>query len=141
MIRQRTIRGKLILVLFIAALLAFASASAAFVLFEHLTLENRALQIMAPYAQLVSVGAEAAVAFEDAARAQEILDTLRAAPQILEAQINLGDNRVLARYGIQSFAKMPPYPGKADGIPVHIDRNAVVLIHVLSAVQLARTDE
>ncbi len=131
MFRQRTIRRKLMLVLFIAALLAFAAASAAFVLFEQLTLENRARQVMAPYAQLVSVGAEAAVAFEDSTRAQEILDTLRATPQILEAQINLGDNRVLARYSIRSTAKMSHYPIKSDGVYVHMDRNAVVLVQNL----------
>jgi signal transduction histidine kinase/DNA-binding NarL/FixJ family response regulator len=134
MFRQPSIRRKLILVLFLAALLAVAVASAAFVLFEQLTLENRARQIMAPYAQLVSVGAEAAVAFEDSLRAQEILDTLRATPQILEAQINLGDGRVLARYSIRPFAKMSPQPfqpAQSDGVYVHTDRNAIVLVQSL----------
>ncbi|HJW55367.1 MAG TPA: ATP-binding protein [Burkholderiaceae bacterium] len=131
MFRQLSIRRKLIFVLFMAALLAFAAASTAFVLFERLTLEKRARQIMAPYAQLVSVGAEAAVAFEDSALAQEILNTLRANPQILEAQINLGDNRVLARYGIRPFAKLLLYPTKSDDVYVHRDRNAVVLVQNL----------
>ena len=131
MFRQRTIRGKLILVLCIAALLAFAAASAALVLFERFTLEQRALQIMAPYAQLISVGAEAAVAFEDSARAQEILDTLRATPHILEAHITLGDERVLARYGTQPYASMAHDPPEANGVHVHVDGNAVVLIQNL----------
>ena len=131
MFRQLTIRRRLVLVLFIAALLAFAAASAAFVLFERFTLKNRAWQIMAPYAQLVSVGAEAAVAFEDSARAQEILDTLRANPQILEAQINLRDGRVLAHYTTQVFAKMSRIPPQPDGVYVHTDRNAVVLAQTL----------
>ena len=131
MFRQRTIRGKLILVLFIAASLTLASVSATFLLLEHMTLEKRALQIMAPYAQLVSVGAEAAVAFEDSARAQEILETLRAAPQILGAQIILGDNKVLAGYGVRPDEKIAPDPGTSDGVSVHIDRHAVVLIQKL----------
>jgi signal transduction histidine kinase len=131
MFGRLTIRRKLILVLFIAALLAFAAASAAFVLFERFTLESRARQVMAPYAQLVSVGAEAAVAFEDSARAQEILDTLRANPQILEARINLEDGRILARYGIRPFAKMAIPPAKSDGVYVQMDRNAVVLVQNL----------
>src|SRR5204863_3135590 len=72
------IRGMLPLALFVAALLAFAMATGAILLFERFTLEDRARSVVQPYAELVSVGAEAAVAFGDAARAQEILDTLRA---------------------------------------------------------------
>jgi signal transduction histidine kinase/DNA-binding NarL/FixJ family response regulator len=129
--QRLTVRGKLVLVLFIAALLAFATASAAFVLFERFTLESRERQIMAPYAQLVSVGAEAAVAFEDPARAQEILDTLRANPQILEARINLDDDRLLARYSIQPFAQISIHSVAADDVYVDKDRNAVILVRNL----------
>ncbi|MDI1276227.1 ATP-binding protein [Methylobacter sp.] len=124
--RQQSFRKKLILALFIAALLAFAAASAAFMLFEHLSLESRARQVMEPYAQLVSVGAEAAVAFEDSGRSQEILDTLRANPQILEAQINLRDGRMLARYSIRSNTALPQPLPTANGI--YLDRNTAVLV-------------
>ncbi|MDP3878625.1 MAG: ATP-binding protein [Methylobacter sp.] len=127
--RQLSFRGKLILELFIAALLAFAAASAAFMLFEHVSLESRARQVMEPYAQLVSVSAEAAVAFEDSVRSQEILDTLRANPQILEAQINLRDGRMLARYSIRSNATLPQPLPTANGI--YLDRNTAVLVQNL----------
>ena len=126
-----TIRRKLMLVLLSAALLAFAAAAAAFVLFERFTLESRARQVMAPYAQLVSVGAEAAVAFEDAARAQEILETLRAAPHILEAQINLEDERVLAHYSIVPAVAMSIPPARSDPVYIYMDRHAVVLVQQL----------
>jgi len=127
--RQQSFRRKLILVLCIAALLAFAAASAAFMLFEHLSLENRARQVMEPYAQLVSVSAEAAVAFEDSGRSQEILDTLRTNPQILEAQINLLDGRMLARYSIRPNTALPQHPATANGI--YLDRNTAVLVQSL----------
>ncbi|MGZ8173360.1 MULTISPECIES: ATP-binding protein [Methylobacter] len=127
--RQQSFRKKLILALFIAALLAFAAASAAFMLFEHLSLESRARQVMEPYAQLVSVSAEAAVAFEDSGRSQEILDTLRANPQILEAQINLRDGRMLARYSIRSNTTLPQPLPTANGI--YLDRNTAVLVQSL----------
>ncbi|EGW22821.1 ATP-binding protein [Methylobacter tundripaludum] len=127
--RQQSFRKKLILALFIAALLAFAAASAAFMLFEHLSLESRARQVMEPYAQLVSVSAEAAVAFEDSGRSQEILDTLRANPQILEAQINLRDGRMLARYSIRSNTTLPQPLPTANGI--YLDRNTAVLVQRL----------
>jgi PAS domain S-box-containing protein len=127
--RQQSFRKKLILALLIAALLAFAAASAAFMLFEQLSLESRARQVMEPYAQLVSVGAEAAVAFEDSRRSQEILDTLRANPQILEAQINLPDGRMLARYSIRSnTALAQPLPA-VNGI--YLDRNNAILVQNL----------
>jgi len=127
--RQQSFRKKLILALFIAALLAFAAASAAFMLFEHLSLESRARQVMEPYAQLVSVSAEAAVAFEDSVRSQEILDTLRANPQILEAQINLLDGRMLARYSIRANTTLPQQFPTANGI--YLDRNTAVLVQSL----------
>ncbi|MFZ2407087.1 MAG: ATP-binding protein, partial [Methylobacter sp.] len=127
--RQQSFRKKLILALFIAALLAFAAASAAFMLFEHLSLESRARQVMEPYAQLVSVSAEAAVAFEDSGRSQEILDTLRANPQIIEAQINLIDGRMLARYSIRSNTTLPQPLPTANGI--YLDRNTAVLVQGL----------
>ena len=126
-----TIRRRLVLVLLAAALLAFIAAAAAFVLFERFTLESRARQVMAPYAQLISVGAEAAVAFEDAARAQEILDTLRATPHILQAQIELEDGRVLAHYGTQPGVAMSTPPARTAQAYVYMDRNAVVLVQPL----------
>ena len=97
--RPTSIRGRLVATVFAAALLAFAAAAAGLLLFERLTLESRVRTIVEPYAQIVSVGAETAIAFSDAQRAQEVLDSLRAHPQILGAQIVLPGGRVLARLG------------------------------------------
>lgn len=85
MVRKLGIHNRLALVLLGAALLAFVAAGAGLVLYQRFTLEDRTRQIMEPYAQLVSVGTDAAVAFEDPQRATEILDTLRVNPQILQA--------------------------------------------------------
>src|SRR5512147_2723789 len=115
-LQQMSIHNKLSLALGVAALLAFALAGAALALFGSLTLERRARQIMEPYAQLVSVGAEAAVAFEDPGRAREILNTLRANPQILEAQIVLRDGRLLAGFSSRPDAKSKPDWVKPDGV-------------------------
>ena len=70
MLRPSSIRTKLAQVLWGAALLAFVIAIAALLLFEKLTLKRRAEQTLRPYAQLVSVGAEAAVNFDDPKRAR-----------------------------------------------------------------------
>ena len=116
MFRQTSISNKLALVLGAAALLVFVLAGAALMLFERLTLEHRARQTMEPYAQLVSVGTEAAVRFEDAGRALEILDTLRANAQILEAEIVLENGALLAAYNIRSGDPFQLKPFKPDGI-------------------------
>jgi len=116
LLRRKTIRGKLALTLWGAALMAFLVAGAGLVLFQNLTLEHRARQIMEPYAQLVAVGTDAAVAFEDPLRAQEILETLRANPQILEADIFLADGRLLASFSRSPAAKPRTLSAKEDGI-------------------------
>lgn len=116
MYRQPSIRNRLTLVLWGTALLAFVVAGAALALFQNLTLERRARQIMEPYARLVSVGTDAAVAFEAPQRAQEILNTLRANPQIVEADIFLDDGRTLASFSRSPNAAPRPPPTRPDGI-------------------------
>ncbi|WP_415880413.1 PAS domain S-box protein [Methylomonas sp. TEB] len=118
---QATIYNRLAAVLWGAALLAFVLAVAGLALFHSMTLEQRVRQIMEPYAQLVAVGTEAAVAFEDPTRAQEVLDTLRANPQIQEADIFLDDGRMLA--SLNHTASEPPrsMPTLADGIYLNHD--------------------
>jgi PAS domain S-box-containing protein len=107
----RTVRQTFALVLWGTALLAFALAAAGVAVYQHVTLERRVLAVVAPYRDLVSVGTEAAIAFEDAGRAQEILETLRANPEILAAAIALEDGRVLTRFGAPPPGARPPVPG------------------------------
>jgi PAS domain S-box-containing protein len=116
MFSKLNIHNRLALVLWGSALLAFVVGGAGLLLYQSLTLEHRARLIMEPYAQLVAVGTDTAVAFEDPVRAQEILDTLRANPQILEAAIYLDDGRILARFSRTSNVNPKPLPGRPDGI-------------------------
>ena len=127
--QRMSIHNKLALALGCAALLAFVVTGVTLALFGSLTLERRARQVMEPYAQLVAVGAEAAVAFEDPARAREILTTLRANPQILEAEIVLRDGRLLAEYNSRANATLRPLPLKADGL--YLSHNKAELIQSL----------
>lgn len=121
MFRGVDIQKRLALVLWGSVLLAFVIAGAGLLIYEKLTLEDRALEIMQPYAHLVSVGTDTAVAFQDPQRAQEILDTLRANPQILEADIYLDDGRILAGFMQDTSGKPPAKPDRADGIHIHQD--------------------
>lgn len=127
---QANIYNRLALVLWGAALLAFVLAAAALLLFHRFTLEQRVRQIMAPYAQLISVGTDAAVAFEDPQRAQEVLDTLRANPQILEAEIFLDNGRILASVSQLPNVQSRPLPMHHDGI--YLNQDSAELLQGLS---------
>jgi diguanylate cyclase (GGDEF)-like protein/PAS domain S-box-containing protein len=116
LLSSKSIRTKLALTLWSAALVAFLMAGAGLALFQKLTLEHRAHQIMEPYAQLVAVGTDAAVAFEDPLRAQEILDTLRANPQIVEADIFLEDGRLLASFNRSPSGTPTVQSAMTDGV-------------------------
>lgn len=121
MAKQWNLHDRLALVLWGAALLAFVAAGAGALIFQHLTLENRARQLIAPYAQLVQVGTDTAVAFEDNQRAQEILDTLKANPQIVAAKIYLANGRLLAGFDRRPMPQtaMPP---QTEGIYLSPDQ-------------------
>lgn len=121
MVRKLGIHNRLALVLLGAALLAFVAAGAGLVLYQRFTLEDRTRQIMEPYAQLVSVGTDAAVAFEDPQRATEILDTLRVNPQILQAVIYLDNKRPLASFTRTPKATPGVLPDKPDGLYISHD--------------------
>lgn len=118
MFRHLSIHKRLAFVLWGTVLLAFFAAGAGLLLYQALTLESRARQIMEPYAQMVAVGTDAAVAFADPIRAQEILDTLRANSQILEAEIILDDGRPLASFSNVQDARpqLRPLPETPEGI-------------------------
>lgn len=122
MLRRLDIYKRLALVLWGSVLLAFGVAGIGLALFQHLTLEDRVLQIMEPYAQLVSVGTDAAVAFEDPRRAKEILDTLQANPQIQEAEIFLESGRILASISREDNTAQRSLPDKPDGVYLSGDR-------------------
>ncbi len=124
-----SIQNKLTLALIGAALAAVVVAGTATGLLARLTLERRARQAMEPYAQLVSVGADAAVRFEDTERANQILNTLRANPQIVEAAIVLGNGQLLASYTRSTSETVHTRPLKPNGI--HLDRNTAELVQNL----------
>jgi PAS domain S-box-containing protein len=109
--RPRTVRRTFAQVLWGTALLVFALTAAGLAVYQQLTLERRVRAFVAPYRDLVAVGAEAAIAFEDPVRAKEILDTLRANPDILAAELALEDGRVLAGFG--------PTAGRGAGAAPH----------------------
>ncbi|WP_231914839.1 PAS domain S-box protein [Methylomonas sp. DH-1] len=111
-----TIHRRLSLILWGSAVLTFVLMGGGLLVYQNLTLEQRVRQFMEPYAQLIAVGTDTAVAFEDGQRAQEILDTLQGNPQLLAADIVLSDGRLLARVGEQPQAEFAEGYSANDGI-------------------------
>lgn len=124
------ISRKVTLVLWGAALLAFAVATVALLILERITQADRALQIIEPYAQLVAIGVEAAVTFESPVRAREVLGTLRTNPQILKAEVILEDGTLLAGYENDRTPADRLPPRRPDG--VYIDRNSMEQVRALN---------
>jgi signal transduction histidine kinase/CheY-like chemotaxis protein len=125
------IRSVLMMTLFITAALAFVAGAGGLVLVQRLTLEQRAREQVEPLARLVAVGAEAAVAFADAQRAQEILDSLRRNPLVLSAELRLADGRVLARLPAGA-PQRPAEAGRAEpGFRLLTERGAAEFVHAL----------
>ncbi len=117
------LKRRLSLVLWGTTLVAFLLAISGLGVFHLLTLEERARQILEPFAQMIAVGAEAAIAFEDPQRAQEILDTLKHNPQVLEAEIILDNGRRLASFSAIARQPLPERPlDREDGVYVGDDR-------------------
>ncbi|MEZ5359807.1 MAG: PAS domain S-box protein [Candidatus Zixiibacteriota bacterium] len=129
MIRRLSLRNRLSITLAGAALLAYVLASTAILIYQQQSLEDRAKKIMEPYAQMVFVGAEAAIAFQDSERALEILKTLQANPQILEAEIFLNDGQILANLQEPNISPPVSKPIKANG--VYLSDETVELIQSL----------
>ncbi len=123
---QSNLQSRLSLVLWGAALLALVLVGVGLFVFHHLTLEDRARQIMEPYAQMIAVGTDVAVAFEDPVRAKEILDSLERSSQILQAQIMLENGRILASYNTRSVSGQVPWSDSPNGIYIS-DQSAELL--------------
>jgi signal transduction histidine kinase len=105
MIIRQNIHNRLAFVLWGVALVAFLLAGMGLAIYQQQTQGERARELMEPYAQMIAVGVDPAVAFEDTQRATEILQTLSTNPQILEATLYLLDGRRLASY---NRAGVPP---------------------------------
>lgn len=146
MFSQINIQNRLALVLWGSVLLAYLVAAVGLATYQSVTLESRAQRIMQPYAQLISVGSDAAIAFQDPQRAQEVLDTLRANPQILQAGIYLDNGHILASFSHTDKSMPHITTQRADGI--YIEENRVELLqslhsgaHLLISMDLAQLNE
>jgi len=101
-----------------ASSLAFIAISLCLYFYQTHSLATRVQRVLAPYADVIVVTAEAAVDFEDVSQARKILSVLSKDPQILRADLILPNGTVLASYPAAS-----PPPGatvipRSDGVVI-----------------------
>jgi len=110
-IQQRTVTAVLG-----TAVLAFVIFGLGLMLYRAGLVKSQVQQFLAPYAEMITTGAEVAVNLQDARRTQEILNSLSSNPQILRADILLPDGRTLATYPAASPPLESSRRNRTDGI-------------------------
>ncbi|XAH24802.1 diguanylate cyclase [Xylophilus sp. GW821-FHT01B05] len=107
---QRKLSGITVVVI-LAALLPIISITLGY---EYHALRQAALEEVQVQADIIRDNAAAALAFRDLASATEVLDTLRASPDISQAVLFLPDGKVFARYAPGDLAPHVRFDGGAE---------------------------
>ena len=108
-LRDLSIKRKLTLITMITSSAALLLACATFVLYDRITFREALARKLAGLADIIAANCTAALAFNDARAAEEILAALRAEPAIVAARIYAGNGRVFATYsrGAASAGSLP----------------------------------
>ena len=98
LIRNMTIRHKLIAVMMVTCITALLSAGTAFVVWDWRNLRTQTLEGLSANAALIAENCKAAVAFDDPEDARDVLKGLHIEPSIVFAGIYTGDAKIFAAY-------------------------------------------
>jgi signal transduction histidine kinase/CheY-like chemotaxis protein/HPt (histidine-containing phosphotransfer) domain-containing protein len=114
-LRQRSVRQKLLLMVFAVNLCTLVSAGIALLYDDWRDTRARTAAELAAIANLVGAGSVAALEFSDVQVATDDLAQLRSAPQILAAAIYRANGKVFASYarGTGAAPALPAQPGPA----------------------------
>jgi len=116
-LRNITIRHKLTLIIMFTCITALVMAASAFIVWEQITFRNSMARNLSIQAAMTADNCKAALAFEDAADAEETLKTLREEPSIIFGCVYTADGKVFAKYSRDNTV-MLPQPQK-DGHGFH----------------------
>jgi len=107
--RNMTIKHKLVLIIMSTSVGVLLIAGAVFMIWEWNAVRRHMVKDLSVHAEMIAENSGAAVAFDDAKDAEEILKTLRVQPSIVLAGIHTKDGEVLARYrpGLPDAADVP----------------------------------
>ena len=93
-----TIKRKLITIIMVVCTLVVTTGSALYISYQQIMSRHQLVDTMACHAQIVGNNCTAALAFEDADDARDILASLRAAPSVTFACVYTKEGAVLAQY-------------------------------------------
>jgi signal transduction histidine kinase len=116
-LKNTTIRHKLTLIIMFTCITALVMAASAFIVWEQITFRNSMVRNLSIQAAMTAENCKAALAFEDAADAEETLKALRAESSIIFGCVYTADGKVFAKYSRDNTVTLPP-PQK-DGHRFH----------------------
>lgn len=98
LLRRLSVRGKLIVVIMSVTMTALLLASAAFVVYDVTTYRTSLQEELRVLAQMTGDNCAAALQFDDAAGAADVLATFRNRPSIISADVFKADSSLFAAY-------------------------------------------
>ena len=116
----RSLRGKLMLVVFVTTFCALMFTALALALYEVTTYDAALVDDLQTQAEILGRANETALAFDDRRVAAENLAALRLRPRVQSAALYSADGSVFATYPVDT-ANVPPRP-EADGYRIVSDR-------------------
>jgi signal transduction histidine kinase/ActR/RegA family two-component response regulator len=126
--RDFSFKRKLVLIIMMTSIAALLLASAAFAVLDRISLRSSMVQDLNSLADIIAAHSTAALRFNDAAAAEEILSALGARPHISGACVYSGNGVVLARYARRKAdaATLPSSPGPPG---IRFEREHLVIFH------------
>ena len=97
-LNNTTIRHKLTLIIMFTCITTLVMAASAFIVWEQITFRNSMARNLSIQAAMTADNCKAALAFEDAADAEETLKALRAEPSIIFGCVYTADEKIFAKY-------------------------------------------
>ncbi|MBI3496999.1 MAG: response regulator [Proteobacteria bacterium] len=124
LIRNLSIRNKLILIVMLTTGVVLVLSALVLINDQTRYFRSAALSELATLANVIGANSTAAIAFGDAAAAEETLASLAAKPQVSGAQIHTRDKQVFASYPRQSAeaASTEPRPRRPRDEMISVDR-------------------
>jgi signal transduction histidine kinase/ActR/RegA family two-component response regulator/uncharacterized membrane protein affecting hemolysin expression len=113
--RERPIRHTLIAVILLTCGAVMLITSAAFFIYEYWSFRQLMARNLETLGKAIAANSTAALAFENADDAREVLSAVRAQPHIISARLYLSDGRLIAAYPARSGAGAAPQVTLNDG--------------------------
>ena len=110
-LRNMTIKHKLILIIMLACIAGLVLAGAAFIGWEWSAFRNNMVQTVSTQAEMIAENCKAALAFQDAEDTKKTLSALHVGPSIVFGGVYTKDNKLFATY-YRGYAEIKVHPNE-----------------------------